>query len=718
MSKAISASVQAGELSITSVEAMLRPQSIAVVGSLGSPGSLGGALLDNLDRFSYSGDIHLVSRGRDFIGARRCFPSIDDLPNGVDAVALIVPEAAVLDSVSACIRRGAKSALVFAGGFAETGEVGRERQVLLANLARAGSLAINGPNSIGLSNLVDGIPLTFERMEPQPKIERPGIGIVAQSGGMVGTIRAALAAKAVPISYVISTGNEAVCGIEDFLSFFINDPNTAVAAIFAEQIRRPMLFLHLVRKARQRNKAVAVMHPGRSDRGKKSAQSHTGALAGDYAVMETLLRREGVLVVETLDELIDVATLLSYKRTPPVRGPGILTNSGAFRGIALDFCQDIDLEIPELSAKTAEGLAKVLPEFATVDNPVDVTTAGMTNPNIFGEAAMQLLDDPRTGSLLVSVMGGSPKGQLSKVQSLLPVMTSTSKPVALVMFGDEAPIAEDALALVRDSGVPFFRSPDRAMRALAKFTELGHALQKAQASKPAAAATAKDSLPTLKGVVPEYLSKQVLRKAGFAIPPGELSKDVEEACKIAAAIGYPVVLKAQAAALSHKSNSGGVALGIADERSLREAWQRMTQRIKSLQPSVALDGILVETMAPQGLELIIGARRDPDWGPILMVGLGGIMAETLKDVRLLPADVGADWIMEELGKLRAAAILRGFRGAPPADLSALADALMRLGALIRTSLEIADIEINPLIVYPEGKGVLCLDALIICSDDH
>ena len=311
------------------VDALLRPRSLAVVGSFVDPHSIGGAFLGNLDRFGYSGELHLVSRHRSQINGRPCVPTIDDLPTDIDSVALVIPEPAVLEAVAGCIRRRAKSALVFAAGFAETGAEGRAKQERLAAMAREGGLAVNGPNSIGIINYVDGIPLTFEPIEPQPSGAGRGVAVVAQSGGMSGNIRSAVAAKGIPVSYVISLGNEAVCGIEDFLAYLVDDGETSVIAAFVEQVRRPRLFRHLIRRAQARGKPVVLMHPGRSARARDAAQSHTGALVGDYGVMRTLLDGEGVLIVDTLDELVDVTTLLCRNPEPPALGPAILTNSGA-----------------------------------------------------------------------------------------------------------------------------------------------------------------------------------------------------------------------------------------------------------------------------------------------------------------------------------------------------------------------------------------------------
>ncbi len=702
-----------GAITARPVGRLVRPRSVAIVGASADPTTIGGAVVTNFERFGFAGDLHLVSRRATEIRGRSCVPSIADLPLGVDVVALVLPEAAVLDAVAACAERKAGAAVIFAAGFAEAGSAGVAKQQALVAVARRGGVALIGPNCIGIINYADRMPLTFEPIEPQPVGDGYGVGVIAQSGGMSGAVRSAVMAKGVPVTCCISSGNEADLGAEDFLAHLIEDDRTRVISLFIEQARRPQLFLALAARARARGKPIVLMHPGRSQRARESAQSHTGALAGDYAVMHTLLSREAVVIVDTLDELIDVSVLLARNATPPSGGVGILTNSGAFRGISLDFCDDLGLDLPPLAPATVAAMREVLPLFAAFDNPVDVTTAGMTNPGIFGDSARLMLDDPSTGSLLVSIMGGAPRQQVAKAQALLPVISAAKKPVALAVMGDEAPLNPEFLAMVANAQVPFFRSPERAMRALARITAYGRALALAT-TRAAGASFAAPDLPG-SGVLPEYLSKRYLAAAGVPVPPGALAQSPDEAITAAARIGYPVVLKAQSAALSHKSDAGGVAVGIADAAALRQAWSTMQAHLSKARPDVALDGILVEAMAAPGLEMIVGARRDPDWGPVLMVGLGGVWAEAFKDVGLLPADSGEDEICRKIDELKAAVLLRGFRGAPALDVNAVARTLVRLGGLMRVTPALSEIDINPLVVYPAGKGVMALDALVIAE---
>jgi acyl-CoA synthetase (NDP forming) len=693
-------------------ERLLRPRSLAIVGASPEPFSLGGNVLANIERFGFAGDLHLVSRTRTEINGRVCLATIDDLPLSVDAVALMVPVPAVKDAITACVRRGVGGAIVYASGFGEAGEEGQRAQDEITAVAREAGFALLGPNCLGLINFVDQVPLTFEPVQPIVP-SGPGICAIAQSGAMAGNIRMALLGGNVPVAYTISTGNEAVLGAEDVIAGLLDDPAVQLFSVFVEQIRFPKRFLELAAEARRRGKPIVLLHPGRSARSREASKSHTGALAGDHAVMRAFVAAESVVLVESLDELFDVSRLLARYPHPPAGGAGIMSNSGAIRSLALDFCEQIELPLPELAAVTCAELKHVLPDFATIDNPLDITAQGMQKPSLFGDSAQALLRDPRVGALLVAAMGGSPAQQMAKWKSLRPVLEAAEKPVALAYMGDSWPVSDEFLADIKDSGVPFFRSPERAIRAFAHVMRFGQAVAEPRARADLTLALSSAVAP---GPVVEYRGKAMFAEARIPVPRSELARTCDDAVRIARGLGFPLVMKVQAASLMHKSDVGGVVVGIADEDAVRAAWDAMTARVRAARPDLVLDGMLVEAMAPRGgVELIAGARRDPAWGEVLMVGLGGIWAEALGDVRLLPADADAGRIAAELDRLKGARLLHGYRGVPPRDLSALIDALMRVGALIRAVPTLTEIDVNPLVVYPAGQGVLALDALIVAA---
>jgi acyl-CoA synthetase (NDP forming) len=396
-----------------------------------------------------------------------------------------------------------------------------------------------------------------------------------------------------------------------------------------------------------------------------------------------------------------------------------MTNSGAFKGYALDFAETLGLDLPALSAANAEAIKKILPPFAAIENPVDTTAQTVRDPSILGSTAAQLLADPAMGSLVISIVAGAPRFAMDKANAILSGIADLEKPIAVATMGDETDLPPEFSVSLRDKGLAFFRSPDRALRAMARATWYGNAVT---STRPLAEASALPAFPLPNspplagedgvgaGALTEYQGKAVLAMLGIAVPEGALARDPDDAREIAERVGYPVVLKAQAAALAHKSDAGGVVLNIADDAALLRAWHGVAADVRKAHPDLVLDGMMVEAMAAPGLELVVGARREKGWGPILTVGLGGIWIEALHDIRILPAAIDRDGVIAELQKLKGAALLRGGRGTPAADLAAIADCVLRLGALIRGDAQIMEIEINPLRVY--AKGALALDVLM------
>ncbi|PTX00180.1 acetate--CoA ligase family protein [Pararhodobacter aggregans] len=690
------------------VERLLNPRSVAILGATPERDSVGGGVLSNLELFGFKGDIHLVSRSRDEINGRPCVKSVADLPRGVDVAVLIVPFKAIRDSVVACIAQGVGAIVIFTSGFAEASDDGRRAQEELAQLCSDAGVALLGPNCMGYTNFVAGVPMTFEPVARHDVGDGARVAIIAQSGATAANIRFALQARSVAISHVVATGNEALLSAEDFIDHALDDAKIAVIAVYVEQLRDPARFLTLAARARGLGKPIVMLHPGSSERGRKAAESHTGALAGDHALMLAAARAEAVVCVPTLDEMFDTCAILARFPAPAPGAAGIVTNSGAIRGLAFDFGETIGLPIAQLSPEVTAELTEQVPPYVHVDNPFDIGTTGFANPGIYGTSATAMLKDPGVGIILSVHAGGSPAMQEKKIDYLLPVYQTAGKPIVFCLIGDDYPLAPAFVEKVRACGIPFFRSPERAMRAM-----------KLVADYAAARVAAEDrdtrSAPTLDlprgGAVVEYLGKQVLADLGLSVPKGGMAKTADEAVAIAARIGYPLVLKAQAAKLSHKSDAGGVIVGLKDEASLRAGWDRLQANIAAAAPGLTLDGVLVEEMVAPGLELVIGAKRDPNWGPMVLVGLGGVWIEVLRDSRLMPADVSLARAKAEILSLKSARLLGPFRGQPARDVDAVAEVAVRLGALMRANPQILEVDINPLVVHAEGA--VALDALFV-----
>jgi acyl-CoA synthetase (NDP forming) len=527
---------------------------------------------------------------------------------------------------------------------------------------------------------------------------------------MAAVLASNLAAKEVGVTLSVSTGNEAGTGAEDYLDYVLKHGRANVIGMIVEQFRDPTRFLALARTAHEAGKSIVLLHPGRSAAARESAATHTGAMAGDYSIMRTLTERAGVVVAETLEELSDLVEIVM--RGPALKSPGaaILTESGAFKALSLDLAEEVGLSLPQLSDDDAPALRAALPTFVPVSNPVDLTAQALVDPGLYGRAIAALSADDRIGAIVLGIIQTDEATCDLKLPAIIDAL-ERDKPVKPIVYSgldDGASVPHRYLAALRALGASATPTAERAIRALAHLT----ARQTPKPSPRTLSAPSNIQLPARGGVIAEHESKAILRAWGAAIPAGRLATNAEAASDAAAELGFPVVFKAQSAALSHKSDAGGVLLNIGSRAQALAAWDEIHANVKAYDPKLALDGVLVERMAARGVEMIIGARRDPAWGPVLLVGFGGVQAELLKDVRVLAPDLSADEIEAEILKLRCAALLTGFRGAPAAAIADLAEVAANLGAVMRQEPRILEIDLNPVVVHAEGEGVSVLDALM------
>jgi acyl-CoA synthetase (NDP forming) len=667
-------------------------------------------VLRNLEAAGYTGELYPVNPKRSMIHGRQCLASVDDLPQGVDCAVLAIPANAVLEAAAACARRGVRSLIAFSAGFAESGEAGRSVQRELERIAGEHSMIIEGPNCLGLVNYVDRIPLTFIVTQLPSRSHAPGVAIISQSGALAAVLAVNMQHHGITLSYSISTGNEVALGVEDAVEHFIADSHTYVMALVVEQFRQPKRFLELARRAREAGKFMVLLHPGSSSAARASATTHTGAMAGNYDVMRVFVSRQGAVSVESMEELVDVCQVLVRCRTLPQGGTAIFAESGAFKALALDLCERIGLELPPLIGRSYERMRAALPEFIPPSNPLDVTAQGLVDPGLYRRTLPPIIEDERFGSVVLDIILTDSTTTGLKLPPILDSLRELrpEKPVIFAAMDEGAPTVSVALNELRQLGVACFPSPERALRALAHVTALA---TKERKRKLVQTEPAQKGIVVQAGVLPEYRSKAILAKLGVPVPEGGLARSLDEAFLIAQKIGFPVALKAQAADLPHKSNAGGVALSIAGKEALADGWAVLYRNLATHKPGLVLDGVLVERMSEKGVELIVGARNDPDWGPVLLAGFGGVLAEVINDRRLMPPDLSVDEICEELERLRCAPLLRGFRGSPPLDVRAAAEIVQALGRLMLAVPAIQEVDINPVVVYPHGA--VALDALII-----
>lgn len=696
---------------------LLCPGSVAVAGASPDPRSIGGAILRNLRNSRFNGELTLVSPTRAAIDGQPCVKSLRDIPEGTDAVILNLPRVAIRQALEDCAARKVGGAVVFATGFGESGEAGRVEQEAITRLCQDAGLALLGPNCLGFANYVDGMCASFEDLNFSRSNLAPGsrrVAVIAQSGATAANVRSSLQARGIAVSHVVSTGNEAVLRIDDFITYVIEEGVSAVA-LYVEQIRNPSAFLTIARHARERQVPIVMLHPGRSARARAATQSHTGALTGDHAVMKTAVENEAVVLVETMDELFDATAILQRFPRPSAGGAAIITNSGAIRALSLDTMEDVGLPVARPGAATIEKLKALVPDNVEVDNPLDLGAAGYADAGIFTTTSQAVLDDPGTGAVIWAMTGGGPRQQLAKVEAMIPLNTRDDKPLILTITGDEAPLDPECLVAAQKNEIVLFRSPERTLRAMAALHR--HAIAREAATKRRALAR---DVPVLRacGSVTEHVGKDWLRELGVPVPAGQLAQDLDAARHAAKNIGYPVVIKAQAPSLQHKSDVGGVIVGIRNESELSAAWDRLHANVRAADPGVVLDGVLVEQMVPPGLEMVVGARSDPKWGPVIMVGLGGVWIEALRAVELLPPDITHERAVERIKAMKGGTLLGAFRGQPPRDVDALADLALTLGDAMRANPAIREIDINPVMVFAAGAGVMALDALIVTDTNE
>jgi acyl-CoA synthetase (NDP forming) len=528
---------------------------------------------------------------------------------------------------------------------------------------------------------------------------------------MAAVLGTTLQARALALSYSVSTGNEAGSTVEDYVGWLVDEPDTAVVAMIVEQFRDPRRFLAVAARIRAAGKQIVLLHPGKSSAARESAATHTGAMAGDYQLMRAKVQRAGVILAETIEELGDIAEILV--RCPALARPelAVLGESGAFKALTLDFAEELSLPLATLGDEDSPALRAALPSFVPVSNPLDITAQGLSEPAIYTRTLAALFDDPQVGGIVCGIIQGDPVTSGIKVPAILAALDgrTSTKPLIFAGLDEGAQIPPDFIADLRARGVPWFPSNERAFRALAALARQTRGTEGGHSPVPTPVA----GLQAYSGVVPEYRAKALLAPFGVPFPTGRFTADADEAVSAAEALGFPVAMKAQAAALSHKSDAGGVALNLADDAAVRAAWARMHDAVAAYDSSIVLDGVLIEAMGQRGVEMIVGGRNDPDWGPVVLAGFGGVTAEILYDVRLITPDLSEAEIAVELMQLRSAALLSGYRGGPALDVPALARLIRTISAILLAEPELREIDLNPVILGPVGQGVTALDALIV-----
>lgn len=736
----------AGSAAEWDLEPLLRPRSVAILGCSQDLSRLGGRPLKFLLERNYPGRVYPVNPKYSEIAGVRCYPTIKDVPEPVDTALVLVPAASVEGVLEECAAAGARSAIVFSSGFAEMGEEGRKAQKRIANLALNAGMPVLGPNCLGVINLFDNIPLSFSSILDIGALRSGGIAFVSQSGALATFVLGVAQEAKIGFSYWVTTGNEASLEASAVVRYLLRDERVSGVLLYMEEARDPRGLMEAGDLARALGKPLICLKVGRSRSGKRAASSHTGAMAGSDEAYAAAFRRAGIIRAEHVEELLDLGVAFTDGWAPRGKRVAILTMSGGGGILLADRCEELGLEVPELATQTQLQLKKVVPAFGAVGNPVDVTAELVASPGLLKKSLDVVLADPGIDSAVI-FLGIQKKTAASLSRDIADAVSQArdtgSKPILVAWM---APPPE-AVEKLREGKVPLFFDGVRAVNALAKMAEASAGHHRAPAGATtgltpaglapsfavAREATRGDLRRELESVLrgfrlgkaagrikesklalSESQSKAFLRAAGLPVPRGGVAASADEAVALANALGYPVVAKVDSPDILHKSDARAVKVGLKTPLEVRNAFEEVVANSKGYLPDADIRGVLIEDMVSGGLEAIVGVRWDERFGPMVMLGLGGIFVEVLKDVSLRLAPVDEEEALSMIRELKAAKMFSGFRGSPPRDVKALSRVVADVSRLAHElGGSLLELDINPLFVLEEGKGVKVGDALLV-----
>ena len=695
------------------LEALLRPRSIAIIGASQDPAKIGGRPLHLLRRYGYAGQIYPINPRAAEVQGLKAYPSVMDVPEAPDLALIAVEAEKAPEAVEQCAARGVRGVVVFSSGFAELGEAGAALQERLRAAGRRTGMRILGPNCLGAVSIADKSIATFSIVLEESLPVAGTLGIVSQSGNLGSFTMRLASERGVGVSRFMTTGNECDIDIADGIAFLARDPATRVILCCLETCRDAGRLIASLEEAREAGKPVIALKIGTSAAGQAAAASHTGALAGSDAVFDAVLARAGALRVHSIEELInlgDAASMLLPDRLP--RGPrvALLTASGGFGILLADAAHAAGLAMPELSEATQRAILDVVP-FASARNPVDATAQMSSRPEMLQKILSAVVADDTCDAVLMPLPLSLYVPRLRSIYVETLRRIREQYPDRILMLCVRGP--QDAVAELRAMGYPIIDSFDGCCATLAALARLRTALMKPEAALIAPSGGRPAPLPP-DALRHEFGAKRALAAAGIPVLAEHLVRDADAAARAAAEIGFPVVLKIASPDLPHKTEVGGVKVGLASVDEVRQAFAEMLRSVAVKAPQAAIDGVLVAPMAKGIAELILGTTTDPVFGPVVMVGLGGIFAEIIGDVAVQTAPVDEAMAMAMLRSLKAFAALDGARGRPRADTAAAARAIAALSRFAAAHARtISEIDINPLLLMPEGQGVVALDALLV-----
>ncbi|RSE92494.1 acetate--CoA ligase family protein [Achromobacter aegrifaciens] len=686
------------------LDPLLNPRSIAMIGASADAGRIGGMPLDLLTRFGYAGGIYPVNPKYQEVFGRRCWPDIESVPEAVDLAVLAIAAADVTPMLRRCHAKGVRAAIVYAAGFAEAGGEGARLQDELEAFVAESGMAVAGPNCMGFANLNTQAYTAFASVfKTAPAQTGPGkVSLLTQSGNVCAAVYAIARRLDLPFSHFINTGNEACLDFSQYLEYLAADPQTEIVLGYIEQLRDGERFKRACRELERQGKLLIALKAGTTDKGAQAVQSHTSALAGDRRVYGAAFRQLNVIEATDFAQMAHLASLATLRHRSAGKRVAVLTMSGALGAILADKFIGAGLELPDLPPDLQAVLRGGIPDYGMVGNPVDVT-GNVVNDPAFVHTVLEAL---ATTDAIDAVVVYAPGYMLDRMADAL---TDVSRRHKRLFVAIDTGLAQSRAALRAAEGA-VREDLGRAVAALAPYLLWGEARGAQRlAAAPQRDAPAVPAVPCNEADARGYV-------AAFGLPQArtKVAANADEAVAQAREAGYPVALKILSADIAHKTEAGGVALNLAADDAVRRAYGEVTRAAAAAQPGARIDGVMVQKMERGVAEIIGGATRDAVFGPVLTVGLGGVLTELYQDTshRLLPVD--EDIALQMLQELKAYALLDGYRGKPQADVAAACRSIVAVGnALLAAPAHVAEIEVNPLLIKEAGQGVAVLDALIL-----
>ncbi len=696
---------------MASIHTMLNPRSFAIVGATPRQ-QYGGRMLAAALKMKDRVNVYAVNPKYDEILGVKSWKSITDLPETPDVVAVVVPYNHVLSTLKEAHAKGTRAAIVISAGFSERGLSDRaDLQAEVATYARESGLRISGPNCLGLANIRDNIWLTSSSRQMTGVNGK--VGLVCQSGAtLFGPFLARAADSGMGLSYVVSTGNEADLDFADFARYLLDDAGTTVIAGFVEGFKDAQKFIEVAKLAAERGKPIVLIKIGRSDLGKRAASSHTAALTGSDALYDAICKQYGVIRVPSYDDLLEVSQLMAQTRKPKQSGIAVVSHSGGICSLTADMCGQQGLDLPVLSESARGVIDGILKGFGWAANPADVT--GKANSDSFPAIMEAMINEPGVGTLAIASSGRD-----QQADQIIALREKTDKNVAYMWTGSRDD--NTSLAKLKAAGVPLFYTPDSLARGLRHLLDY-HAWHEKRmangfANAPAMTTAQKETVAKLRSLkrsaLSESESRQLIAAWGVSASMEVCTKDADNAVKAAEKLGYPVVLKVDSPDIPHKTEAGVVRLNLRNADEVRAAYSAILANAKSHAPNASINGVLVQEMVTGGVEVIVGVNYDPQLGPTLLFGTGGVMVEVYKDVSMRHCPITPAEAREMIAEVKGAKLLQGFRGKPASDMDALANVLVNVSHLaVNLDGQLAELDINPVLVLPKGQGVKAVDALV------